>query len=251
VFGALDEYRKSKCRSSQTSGPFTSANANCEIDAVDGQDCIMRHNEPIACPATRDHWGWRDGDRDGVPDLFAPGTLTFPEERGGPPGFAVTLGGRNVWDARAVMFGDVRSTNIDVVGLDRISVEVPAGASGLVPVSYLTRRGMVTGPLEETFFLVTPSPFPNVPAEPAVFAVQPSSAPPGSTVTILGVNLAAPDAVMFGSTPADLSTLVPAPGATSLTIEVPALPPGSVEVTVQTVNGSSTPFPPFTTFSPP
>ena len=253
VFDAPDEY--GHCLTSHKHGPFDTANANCVMVSPtrpnpNPQDCLMRENHPVACPSTELHWGWLDADGDGTPDLFASGTLEPLQARAGTAGERITVRGRNAWDARMVAFGDAVTDTISVVNRDEIVVEVPRGVTGIVNVSFVTRRGLAAGSFDDSWFLIAPTSIPTGTA-PVVFGLEPSTAPTGATVKILGANLRPPTVVAFGSSAADLSGLDPFTEGfgEQLEVPVPAGPAGAeVEVTVTTGNGASQPFPPFSTF---
>jgi IPT/TIG domain len=74
---------------------------------------------------------------------------------------------------------------------------------------------------------------PTLAAPPSEFS--PASGPPGATVSINGLNLAAaPVTITFGATPAPVLSTSP----TRITAAVPAMSPGAVVVTVTTAVGS-------------
>jgi hypothetical protein len=83
-----------------------------------------------------------------------------------------------------VSFGGKVADQIIIHAPDSISVKVPAGVTGIVNVSVLTRAGMSSAAFDDTWVLVAPD---NIPLSgPKVFGVIPQSAPPGADVTILG-----------------------------------------------------------------
>lgn len=148
VFGAPDEY--GHCTTSQTTGFFDTANTNCAFvsrapdipNTAARERCVMDKHAHFLCRETPGHWGWSDADHDGVLDLMLPATVQGAT-RAVTPGTEVTITGRNIWDARVVLFGDQPNTDpIRVDSASSIAVKVPAGASGTVTISVLTRAGM-------------------------------------------------------------------------------------------------------------
>ena len=252
IFDHHDEY--GHCTNTQRHGFFDSVNVNCAIESgprpTPRVPCLMDRNEHVVCPATVEAWGWVDRDHDALADLSAPATIELPE-RATNPGGSFTIKGRNIWDARAVSFGEKVSDRMDVVKPDEIVVRVPDDVTGVVTVSVLTRAGLATGPFSNTWVLVAPAITPAHLAGPAVFGVIPNSALPGTNVKIIGAGLRPPQAVMFGDTAADLSGLDPfAEGLEpEITVPVPPGPSGTVTVTVMTSSGTSSPFPPFSDFT--
>lgn len=253
IFDADDEY--GHCKNTDPHGFFNGLNANCVIESgprpTPRVKCIMDANDHVVCPTTVEAWGWVDRDHDALADLGVPATIQLPE-RATKPGDSFVIKGRNVWDARAVSFGDKVSDRIDIVNPDEIVVRVPDDVSGVVTVSVLTRAGLATGPFDDTWVLVAPAVTPAHLAGPAVFGVIPNSGPPGTQVKIIGAGLFLPRAVMFGGTAADLSGLDPfaeVGPATQITVPVPPGPSGTVTVTVANSSGTSSPFPPFSDFT--
>jgi hypothetical protein len=146
VFDAPDEAHA--CLVSQTAGFFDTPNDNCFI-APDGATnpqakCIMAKHDHALCNATPRHWGWVDDDHDGVLDLMRPATVQgTPRQVTG--GTTITISGRNVWDARAVMLGSALVPGpFAILSPGSIDVRVPDNVSGTVDISLLTRAGMST-----------------------------------------------------------------------------------------------------------
>jgi hypothetical protein len=257
VFGALDEY--GHCSAVTPAGFFDTPNANCvflsQNPDVPNPDprvpCLMDQNAHSVCPSTPVHWGWADADGDGFPDLAAQATIELPS-RLAPPGRTFTIKGRNVWDARAVFFGNEAATDVRIAAADTIFVTVPTNVSGIVNLSLLTRAGGDGGTFDDTWVIASPD-VPRLPSPgPIVFGVKPDTGPAGTLVTILGAQLARPTSVTFGGVPADLSD-VDEFGGLGEAIDVPAPPgpTGTVDVVVTTSNGASPPFLPFTRYTYP
>jgi hypothetical protein len=256
IFGAPDEYVAANlsCDPNRAAGPFGIPNVNCEAGNPHAVKCLMRHADLELCDQTPLHWGWWDGDGDGVVDLLAPPTIDSfnvydPVERvwthgvrAASPGWTLNIKGRNAWDARAVTFGGVPSPLIWRVALDEIAVTVPDGVSGIVTIAFVTRSGATSASFDQSWFLVAePVPLPTT--KPVVFGLTPPSGASGTAVKILGASLFGPTSVKFGGVQADLSGLPPSDGQSSNQIEItaPAGPTGSVPVVVTTPNGSSDP----------
>jgi hypothetical protein len=151
-----------------------------------------------------------------------------------------------------VFFGDVGTDQFSMRSFDELDVVIPSGVSGIVTISYLTRRGLTTGSFDDSWFLVAPSGTPVVgSSEPAVFGIIPPSGSAGTEVTILGQHLFGPSSVSFGNTIVDLSGEDPFElgTQTALFMTVPAGPSGTVDVSVTSSHGTSASFPPFSSFT--
>ncbi len=72
IFGAPDEYLKSKCSTTAKFGHLSVENSNCEVSNPASVDCLMKGNTENMCGATPAHLGWVDRDNDGVLDVLAP-----------------------------------------------------------------------------------------------------------------------------------------------------------------------------------
>jgi hypothetical protein len=268
VFGAPDEYGRQgvsapgfqPCTTADPAGFFDTPNANCALVSLNPDvpspahvPCLMDHNTHDVCPHTPRHWGWVDEDQDGLADLGAQATVSL-DKRAASPGEQVTITGRNVWDARAVFFGQQATATAPLVAQpDSITVTVPDGVTGIVDVSLLTRAGASAGPNDETWILLAPDHPPSAGSAPLVLGVQPASASPGTTVTILADKIGLPSAVTFGGVPADISGRDPFPDVhrDRIQVPVPAGPTGTVQVAITSAGGTSPPFPPFSDFTYP
>jgi hypothetical protein len=260
VFGAPDEYF-GHCTLQQTAGFFDTPNANCNTVGPDTPPipprtpCLMDRTDHTLCPTTPLHWGWVDTNGDGLCDLADPATIELPFHAA-TIGERIEIRGRNVWDTRIVSFGDSLDGVVGDLGDIRvdsptsISVRLPNAVSGIVNVSLVTRAGVATGPPLDTWVLLAPDHVSPGIVEPQVFGITPSTAAAGESVTVLGNNLAPTTAILFGTTPADLSGIDPFGTGLGTDVTVP-VPPGSgtVQVTVSTAAGTSTPIPAFATFT--
>jgi hypothetical protein len=74
LFGAPDEYARSKCKVLTASGDgfgrLDFPNFNCENVNPHAAPCLMLHNDELVCDATRAHFGWVDSQPNGVLDVF-------------------------------------------------------------------------------------------------------------------------------------------------------------------------------------
>lgn len=100
---------------------------------------------------------------------------------------------------------------------------MPAGATGIVNVSVITRAGASESSFDDTWvFVHTEEPMHDL-GRPAVWGVAPSSGSPGDTVKVLGTGFEALRAVEFGGVPADISGIDPNdPTIIDLELPVPA-----------------------------
>lgn len=259
VFGATDEYRNSTrtCHITEVRGPFTEENHNCEV--LDGgapnpksTACLMRRDSPVACPSTHLHWGWKDADGDGLPDLSAPATITALSHHhpSSPSGAVLGITGRNVWDARVIAFGDTDlSDRFDFRGFDSIDVLLPASMSaGVSTVSVLTRSGWSSGDFENTWFFTPPTGVSIPGSGPVVFATVDPSGGPGDQVWLLGARLDDVFSVTFGGVSADLTGATVAADGSHIVLTAPAGPTGLVDVVATSPSGTSVPIPGFSDF---
>jgi hypothetical protein len=68
IFGAPDEYSSSNCNTGGSWGYLGVSNCNCEVGNPSSVNCLMKGNTYDVCQCTIGHFGWRDSDRDGIPD---------------------------------------------------------------------------------------------------------------------------------------------------------------------------------------
>ncbi len=265
VFGAPDEYPASTCTVADTAGPFDTPNANCSFisrippipNPLSGA-CLMNSNSGSACASTEFMWGWLDSDGNGEVDLAAFPTVTDVEPRGVQAGQPITLTGRNLWDVTEVDFNGTVTSDINYITLDgnlhsleaadpttkyhldQITVTVPPSLDGIQQVRVRARGGWSPQAPQDAWVLVTrPGSAPSVLTDPAVLFLDPTSGPPGTSVTITGANLIHTTAVTVGGVPAtDVEPLT----NEWVTFTVPPLPPGPADVVATTPAGSSSPW---------
>jgi hypothetical protein len=142
-------------------------------------------------------------------------------------GQRITVHGSVFTHVRAVRFGKVRGTAVDVLGPHRLRVTTPQHRPGRFAVRVVTGHG--TSPVSAHFQFV---------ARPTVTAVNPNYGPTtgGTAVTINGTHLGFATAVWFGGARATELTVN---SSTQLTVTAPAHASGDVHVTVRTPGGRS------------
>jgi alpha-tubulin suppressor-like RCC1 family protein len=146
-------------------------------------------------------------------------------------GTAVTISGSNFTEVLAVKFGSSEASGVEVDSPTSISAISPPG-TGTVDVTVTTAPGTSpVNPLDRFVYVPVEEP-------PAISKVVPHEGPSagGSIVIIHGSNFSGAAAVMFGATAAN-NFKVNSP--TSIEAVSPAEPPGTVEVSVTTPNGTS------------
>lgn len=70
IFGAPDEYARSKCSVSAKAGHLHIENSNCEVSNPSSINCLMKNNTEALCAATPGHLGWVDRNNNGTLDVF-------------------------------------------------------------------------------------------------------------------------------------------------------------------------------------
>jgi hypothetical protein len=147
-------------------------------------------------------------------------------------GTTVTIAGRGFSGATRVNFGTAAATNVVIDSGTQITVISPPGA-GTVDVTVLTSSG-TSGISSNDQFHYAPAP--------TVIGTSPASgsAAGGSAVTIAGSGFTAATQVIFGAVAA---TNIVVNSDLQITATSPAGPPGAVDVTVVTPNGTSSTTP--------
>ena len=143
-------------------------------------------------------------------------------------GQRITVNGRSFTHVKAVRFGEVRGTAVNVLGPHRLRVTTPTHAAGRFPVRVVTPHGVSQVGSARFRFI----------ARPAITSVQPraGSTQGGKTVTIKGARLGKAKQVLFGG---EAGTALHVTSATSLKVVTPARAVGTVDVRVVTAYGSS------------
>jgi subtilase family serine protease len=148
-------------------------------------------------------------------------------------GTSVTLTGANLSGITAVLFGSKPAAlaTLTYNPNGSITITSPAHTAGMVDVTVATPGGTSTTSSGDQFTYTS---------RPTVTGLSVTGGPAagGTSVTISGANLSGITAVDFGSQPAVLSSLVYNSNGT-ISITSPAESAGTVDVTVQTANGTS------------
>ncbi len=147
-------------------------------------------------------------------------------------GNTVTISGSNFTGATAVSFGTLPATAFRVNSDSSITAVAPIAVAGTVDVTVTTPAGTsATGTADRYTYT-------SIAGTPTVTGVSPASGytTGGTVVTITGANLTGLVSVAFGSVPATNLTVV-SPG--QITATAPAQGPGTVDITVTTVLGTS------------
>lgn len=153
--------------------------------------------------------------------VLVPPTLTSFTPTAGLQGSTVVITGTGFSGITSVSFNDVVAPTFTVVSSTQINVTLPANAtSGKIKVT----NTLGTATSANTFYVT-----------PFISTINPASGSAGSTLTITGTNLAAAT-VKFNSTSA--TTLLTNTN-TSITVIVPSIASGSVNVTVVNLGGTS------------
>ncbi|GGM62337.1 hypothetical protein GCM10007977_074890 [Dactylosporangium sucinum] len=177
-----------------------------------------------------------------IPQIVIPTipTVSSMSPTSGPTagGTTVTLTGTNLAGTISVTFGGVAGSVSNSTATS-ITVVTPAHAAGNVPVVVTTVMGATTVTAGYTYV-----------AEPAVTSVSPTSGPAagGNTVTITGTGLTGATAVAFG---ADAATSFTVDSDTQITAVAPAHAAGTVDVEVNTPDGTATAANAYTYAAPP
>ncbi len=172
-----------------------------------------------------------------VGNLLVPGLIDYlPMVTGISPakgtalgGTIVTITGTDFTAATAVDFGKTAATNLSINAAGtQITATSPAEAVGTVDVTVVGPGGTSATSSADKFLY-----------EPAVTAVSPISGPTtgGGMATVTGTGFAGTTAVDFGTTPA--TNVVVNSAGTQITATIPALPAGTVDVTVTGPDGTS------------
>ena len=142
-------------------------------------------------------------------------------------GTTVTITGTCLATAKAVYFGSNPATIVSDTATQLV-VSAPAGVAGTVDVTVQTAGGTSPTSVADKYTYV---------AAPTVTSIAPTKGPVsgGTTVTIVGTNLGNATAVNFGI----VAATIVSDTANQLVVTSPVWLPGSVDVTVVTVGGTS------------
>ncbi len=145
------------------------------------------------------------------------------------PGMTVTISGTGFRGTSTASFGGVAAESFRVTGQTQITAIISTGASGSVAISTPGGRASLSG------FTFAPAP--------AISSISPSTAVPGDTITITGVNLAEVLSVRIGNVAAAFILVSPT--------QIRAVVPRSGGSVVITTPGGSAVSSAFTTIPPP
>jgi hypothetical protein len=135
----------------------------------------------------------------------------------GPPGTTITINGYNLGAVSSVVIGEVPALSFNVTSPTSISAVVGAGYDNIISFT-----GVGNSAAGNAKFTITG------PTLPIITSFSPTSATPGTTVTITGTNLAGTNDVSFGGIKAAAYKVV---SPTSVTAVVPVTTSGNVSVT--------------------
>jgi IPT/TIG domain len=145
-------------------------------------------------------------------------------------GTVVTIKGKNLKTAKAVLFGSVKGTQLKVRSDRRIEVVAPAHAEGVVDVKVQTRggRSAKTSAVRFNFFAQRPQ----------VTSISPTSGPAtgGTVVTVNGTGFVGVTVVTFDGTAGTAVTVV---SPTQLTVTSPPHAAYVVHLNVTSATGTS------------
>lgn len=156
-------------------------------------------------------------------------------------GETITLNGGNFATGAVVKFGTAFGVDVVVNSATQISVKVPQIPVGSVSVSVQNISGLISNSVNLTVD-ATPAPAPTT------TQFTPTSGVPGSTLTIVGTGFVVGARVRFSTT---LGTNVAVASATQLTVAVPSMTPGVVNVVVENPDGGVSIGRSFTVVAPP
>jgi hypothetical protein len=157
-----------------------------------------------------------------APQPIAPNIVSISPVRG-IVGATVTINGGNFVANSVVKFGSAFGVDVSVTSATQLSVKIPQVPVGSVPVSVQSPSGMVSNSVNMTID-ATPAPAPTT------SAFSPTSGAPGSTLSIAGANFVVGAKVRFGTT---LGVNVNVASSTEITVQVPSMAPGNVNVVVE------------------
>lgn len=156
-------------------------------------------------------------------------------------GETITLNGGNFVEGATVKFGTTLGVDVAVTSATQISVKVPQISTGSASVTVQNPNGMVSNAVSITID-ATPAPAPST------TQFSPTSGAPGSTLTITGANFVVGAKVKFGAT---LGVDVSVTSATQITVKVPSMAAGAVNVVVENPDGGVSTGRSFTVTAPP
>jgi IPT/TIG domain len=163
-----------------------------------------------------------------IPPINLVPVVTSFNPPAGPVGAMVTISGFFFTKATGVQFDGVNAKTFTVVSDQQIMAVVPPGAH-TGPISVIKSSGVGTS--QKPFVVVT--------AAPHIDSITPDAAPPGTKVEIIGTQLLGATSVELGG----LSVPFNAVKERQINVNIPALPPATVNVVVTNALGSSNAYP--------
>jgi hypothetical protein len=165
----------------------------------------------------------------------------FPHEGSTNGKTLVLIKGQHFTKAATVAFGTVSATTVTFESSKVLLARSPAEGAGTVDITVTTASGQSETTANDAFTFVTPTGT-GTPSQPVVKRIFPKQGPVtgGTTVFVLGRGFAKGATVMFGTTPAASVTVK---SHHIIIATSPVEPAGSVDITVTTALGSSTPTP--------
>jgi hypothetical protein len=144
-------------------------------------------------------------------------------------GYEVVIKGRGLTGVKRVLFGTAKATGLRAKSARKLVVSAPAHDAGQVKVRVVTDHGASKQTGATRFTYITP--------RPALTGLSTSAGPSagGTTVTLIGRDLAGASAVRFGTVAASYRVLSP----TAIAATAPAHVPGQANVTVTAPGGSA------------
>ncbi len=145
-------------------------------------------------------------------------------------GNSITILGTNFTNVSGVNFGSIAATSYVVNSSSSITAVVPASVAGAVDITVTNQAGTSGTSSADTYTYQSSAPTVTG------LSVTSGYTTGGTPVAIVGTNMSSVTAVLFGTVPA---TSFMATGPTSITAIAPAEALGTVDVTLQSSNGTS------------
>jgi hypothetical protein len=161
-------------------------------------------------------------------------TLTIPDN-------TITVNGSNFVSGAIVKFGTVLGTNVTFVSAAQLTVTVPNLTPGATSITVQNPSGAVSNSVNITIDTI-PTPGPTT------TLLDPATGIPGASITITGTGFVVGATVKFGTT---LGTDITVVSATQITVKVPSISAGVVNVIVTNPDAQQSSPLSFTVTSPP
>ena len=145
-------------------------------------------------------------------------------------GNSVNIFGANFTDATGVTFGGVAATSFVINSANSILAIVPAEIAGTIDVRVSNSSGTSGTVPADNYTFQSPAPVLSH------ISVSRGETTGGDIISITGANFQGVTKVLFGTIPSAGFVMN---SSSQLTVVVPAAPPGTVDVTVQTIHGTT------------